>query len=143
MTALLLAQQNDEYLFALRLDIEMEIKEKEIIDEKIEVLRGDIEKKIIEFESSEDDVIESQKYHYSPKSLRDKRLLFFEKSVITDLSIKSSNNEQPGSPKQILSDSITVELSKVTCNCLTKKGTLCKLIAKHNGKCHIHSRTNN
>tara|TARA_A100001015_G_scaffold103681_1_gene115106 strand:+ start:1531 stop:1950 length:420 start_codon:yes stop_codon:yes gene_type:complete len=134
----IISRQNDEYLRALRLDIEAEIKDIEISEEKTEILRNDIEKKLIELESFEDDVIESQKYHYSPQSLRNKRLLFFEKGVST---LKPNNDERSDIPTKITSNLESIKIVKLTCNCLTKKGTICKLIARRNGRCHIHLRT--
>ena len=126
--------QELEYIECLRTDIEKEIVECELKDEKMETVRLSIESKLIEDAEQLDYDLERCKL--SPRSLRLKRLEFYEKKInIPYNQVLNTNN--------MSSEQSTVETFTKTnqCTSITKKGKRClKRSILGMDVCHIHNK---
>lgn len=123
--------QELEYIECLRTDIEREIVDCELKDEKMETVRFSIESKLIEDAEQLDYDLERCKL--SPRSLRLKRLEFYEKKsipcdqVLDTLCRGQSEEETAVTTKQ--------------CTSVTKKGRRClKRSISGMNVCYIHKK---
>lgn len=126
--------QELEYIECLRTDIEREIVECEINDEKMETVRFSIESKLIEDAQQLD--YDMERCKLSPRSLRLKRLEFYEKKINIPYDQTSSTDNLP-------SEQSTVETVMTTkqCTSITKKGRRClKRSISGMEVCHIHNK---
>lgn len=123
--------QELEYIESLRKDIEKEIIECEINDEKMEKNRFSIESKLIEDAEKLDYDIERCKL--SPRSLRLKRLEFYEKKSLPCGQVLDTNTLcHNKSEKEIV-------VTTKQCTSVTKKGRRClKISVSGMDVCYIH-----
>ena len=138
--------QELEYIECLRTDIEKEIVECEVNDEKIEIMRVSIELKLIEDAEQLDYDLERCKL--SPRSLRLKRLEFYEQKNDTFYNKYSHTDglcsetctkictgtcTEKSGPKTVLTTK--------QCTSITKKGRRClKRSIMGMDVCHFHKK---
>lgn len=126
--------QELEYNECLRTDIEREIVECEVNDEKMETIRFSIESKLIEDAENLDYDLERCKL--SPRSLRLKRLEFYENKINIPC-------DQVSNTDKLSSEQSTIETVMKTkqCTSITKKGRRClKISISGMDVCHIHNK---
>ncbi len=126
--------QELEYIECLRKDIEREIVEYEVKNEKMETVRFSIESKLTEDAEQLDYDLERCKL--SPRSLRLKRLEFYEKK-------NSPPYDQVSNTDNLSSEQNTAKtvLTKQQCTSITKKGKRClKISILGMNVCHIHNK---
>ena len=137
--------QELEYMECLRTDIEKEIVEHEKNDEKMELKRACIENILIEDAEKLD--YELERCKLSPRSLRLKRLEFYEQKnkngskeePVLDSDI--SNNNPKTCKSKILEKNVKENLQVTQCISITKKGTRCsKRPLLGLDVCHIHKK---
>ena len=126
--------QELEYIECLRTDIEREIVDCELKDEKMETVRLSIESKLIEDAEQLDYDLERCKL--SPRSLRLKRLEFYEKKIIIPHdNVSNTDNLPTGKSKA------ETVMTTTQCTSITKKGARClKRSILGMDVCHIHNK---
>lgn len=132
-TSEILYYQNIEYEEALRKDIEREEQE--------ERDRKEQENQLTNAKLDEED---DEKLHLTPKSLRNKRLLYFEK-YNRKYEPEQNTNEQSYMKQELQTHAISQHLSttkiyNTQCTSITKLGKRCKnkSINSESNKCRIH-----
>ena len=126
--------QELEYIECLRTDIEREIVDCELKDEKMEIKRLSIESKLIEDAEQLD--YDLERCNLSPRSLRLKRLEFYEKKI-------NMPYDQVSNTDNLSSEQSTVKtvLTTKQCTSITKKGRRClKRSILGMDVCHIHNK---
>ena len=125
--------QELEYIECLRTDIEREILDCEVNDENMEIKRFTIESKLIEDAEQLDYDIE--RCNLSPKSLRLKRIEFYEKKSVTCDQVVDTNPlcYEQGVKKTFI-------MTK-QCTSITKKGKRClKKSVSGMNVCCVHKK---
>lgn len=131
--------QNIEYMNCLRTDIENEIIEQEIKEEKLEHLRNTWETELIEIAENED--YECERCSLSLQSLRLKRLSYFSQkyevhSEDTKPMEEVTKHECEPKPPNTKEDDKKI---KTQCIGLTKTQKQCSIMC-YDSYCHIHKK---
>lgn len=124
-------EQDEEYRQCLRIDIEREIRECELLNDKLEKKRCEIEEHLISECKHED--YEVEKCSLSPRSLRLKRLSYFEPKIN-----KFEMNTDVQEPEQL--DTNLVDIVETTKNITENSKVLKKAKARCLGQTRAKKR---